>query len=211
MEDWVLNYSLFLQNHSNLDYNTEVGSLIEDLPNEWTYKYRKFKSKFDVPNDIVQMQLNTFSYIYDFEHNIRKTKNGSVLLEPRVIVAFGKTNPQKVRRDDSRLKGWGGQTQEIFGNEWDKGHFIANSMGGRVDHHEINVFQQLRTLNRGWSNEGKLFRKMEKYCSNNKDIFCWHRPFYLDLSDIPNYLEFGILLPDCTVWIEIFNNRNVEE
>ena len=82
----------------------------------------------------------------------------------RIVAVFGKSSPQRKKRDDYRLRGWVGPTEKIFGEKWDKGHYIAHSIGGAVDQMELNVFKQKRELNRGWSVEGKLYRKMEEYC-----------------------------------------------
>ena len=52
-----------------------------------------------------------------------------------------------------------GRTGEIFGADYDKGHFVCHSAGGGGD---WNLFPQL-PLNRGWSEEGRLYRKMEAF------------------------------------------------
>lgn len=205
MEDWQIDYESYLLDWSHLLYEEMVENLIEDLTIEWAYHYRTLKGKFEASSDIVIIKLLTFEYLYDCKQ-ILVGKNEEVEVEARTVVAYGRTNPAPNLRDDARLKWLLGSTEKNFGKEWDKGHFIANSIGGRVLKHEVNVFPQLRRLNRGWSKEGKVFRSMERYCSQNQDIFCFHRPIYLDLSIIPTYLEFGILLPDGTFWIELFNN-----
>ena len=38
----------------------------------------------------------------------------------------------------------------------DKGHLLSHASGGELD---INLFPHRRELNRGWSEEGKLFRE----------------------------------------------------
>ena len=81
----------------------------------------------------------------------------------------------------------------MFGKKWDKGHFIAHSIGGAVDGIEMNVFVQRRDLNRGWSKEGKIFRVMETYCFMNPNTFCFNRPIYSDKTSKPSYLEYGLL------------------
>ena len=120
--------------------------------------------------------------------------------ESCLVAAYGISAPQDSPRDDRRLRGWVGRTERVFGKGWDKGHFIAHSIGGAVDGLEANVFAQRRSLNRGWSAEGKRFRAMEKYCADNAGVFCFHRPIYADGS------EFGILKPHRTpvgrsVWL----------
>src|SRR5258708_33542122 len=82
----------------------------------------------------------------------------------------------------------------MFGREWDKGHFIAHSIGGAVDGLETNVSVQLRHLNRGWSAAGKQFRDMEQYCVLNRGTFCFW-PLYVDETARPAFVEFGVLNP----------------
>lgn len=100
-----------------------------------------------------------------------------------------------------------GPTNTALGSVWDKGHFIAHSIGGAVDRAEINIFTQRRDLNRGWSEEGKTFRAMEEYCLERPGTFCFARPLYSDGSSRPTFLEFGLCKSDGTLWVERFDNR----
>jgi hypothetical protein len=100
-----------------------------------------------------------------------------------------------------------GATEKTFGRAWDKGHFIAHSLGGAVDQAEVNVFAQRRDLNRGWSVAGKRYRKMERYCELNEDTFCFSRPIYIDQSAKPALLEFGVLKGESEFWVECFDNQ----
>jgi hypothetical protein len=128
-------------------------------------------------------------------------------VESRLVAVMGLSAPDKKARDDYRLRGWVGPTQKMYGPDWDKGHFVANSYGGAVDRLEINVFVQRRNLNRGWSVEDKRYREMERYCVLNPGTFCFSRPLYLDQTSIPAFLEFGILKPNCELWVDCFDNR----
>jgi hypothetical protein len=125
---------------------------------------------------------------------------------PRVIVAFGFSSSNPAARDDSRLKGWLGRTRDRFGDGFDKGHYIAHAIGGRVDRSELNVFQQRRDINRGWSSGGKAYVEMERYCARNPGTFLFSRPMYSDGSDCPFALEYGILRPDGTLQVRRFKN-----
>ena len=100
-----------------------------------------------------------------------------------------------------------GATETAFGREWDKGRFIAHSIGGAVDRAEVNVFVQLRALSRGWSGEGKRFREMEAYCEANPGTFCFNRPTYDDQTARPAFFEFGLLKREDRLWTERFQNR----
>ncbi len=74
----------------------------------------------------------------------------------------------------------------------DLGHFIPHSAGGPAD---INLFQQDRRLNRGWSPQGRAYRSMERYIAEHPGLFHFSRAVYADETTIPRYLEIGVLLP----------------
>jgi hypothetical protein len=67
----------------------------------------------------------------------------------------------------------------------DTGYFIAHSLGGGMD---INLFPQKRIVNRGYSPEGSLFRKMENYALRHPDTLVFSRPIYFDDSWYPLFL-----------------------
>jgi hypothetical protein len=105
------------------------------------------------------------------------------------------------------LKGWVGPTERVLGKAWDKGHYIAHSLGGAVEGVEANVFVQRRDLNRGWSPDGKCFRTMEECCRMRAGTFCFARPIYLNGTARPAFLEFGLLKENDELWVERFDNR----
>lgn len=76
---------------------------------------------------------------------------------------------------------------------YDIGHFLPHSAGGPKD---INFFVQERSLNRGWSEQGKRYRWLENMVFANPGTFFFVRPVYGDLSPIPRYLEWGALLDE---------------
>lgn len=182
-----------------------IEFLLEELPYLWRDAYVLMTPR---ETNIVRWQRGTFEYIYDDYASLEAV--GTVPYDPsaeaRLVAALGRSEPRKTARDDSRLKGWVGATEKMFGRAWDKGHFIAHSIGGAVDGLEANVFVQRRDLNRGWSVAGKRFREMEKYLVVNPSTFCFIRPLYTDQSAKPAFLEFGLLKSDGTLWLECFDN-----
>jgi hypothetical protein len=78
---------------------------------------------------------------------------------------------------------------------YDIGHFLPHSAGGPND---INFFIQERNLNRGWSASGKRYRWFENLVVSRPGTFYFVRPVYEDLSPIPRYLEWGVLLESGT-------------
>jgi hypothetical protein len=158
--------------------------------------------------DTFVVRHRSFHYMFDDYATLEAT--GKVpydpVIEARLVAAVGWSKPQSSCRDDYRLKGWVGPTEAWWGRKWDKGHFIAHSIGGAVDQCELNVFIQRRSLNRGWSKAGKRYRLMEAYCAENPGTFCFSRPMYADGSARPTKLEFGVLKADGRLWIEVFDN-----
>lgn len=183
-----------------------IDILLEELPYLWRDAYIEMTSH---PTDIVRWRRGTFEYIYDDYTSLEAV--GTVPYDPhaeaRLVAALGRSEPRRTERDDYRLKGWVGATEKMFGPGWDKGHFIAHSIGGAVDGLEANVFVQRRDFNRGWSKAGKQFREMERSCVLNPGTFCFSRPLYTDQTARPAFLEFGVLGSDGVLWVECFDNR----
>jgi hypothetical protein len=129
----------------------------------------------------------------------------------RVILAYALSTKQLTKRDTTRIRGFpnvNASVRRALGiNAFtvDKGHFLGHASGGILD---INLFPQRRELNRGWSEEGKCFRKMEKYVAEHSGTLFYHRPQYNDDTWIPQTLEYGVLLEDTNWWIEQFNNKS---
>jgi hypothetical protein len=183
-----------------------ISQLVEELPYIWLDAYLAMVPRH---TNVVQFRFGTFDYIYDDYASLEAT--GAVPLdahtEARLIAVSGRSNPQKRKRDDSRLKGWVGPTESIYGDGWDKGHFIAHSIGGAVDQAEVNVFIQRRELNRGHSLPGRRYVEMERYCKLHAGTFCFSRPIYTDQSARPTFVEYGILLNGPEFWVDLFDNR----
>jgi hypothetical protein len=201
----ILDYQGFLEPYQNCPEDQLLVHLQEKLPYFFRDAYVEMTCR---QTDIVRVRYNAFEYLYD--HYPELQPNQATLpdskIEPRLVAVLGCSSPQKTKRDDYRLKGWVGATEKFFGPQWDKGHFIAHSIGGAVDGTEINVFIQKRSLNRGWSDEGRRFREMERYCATNPGTFCFSRPLYLDQTAKPAFVEFGVLKKPKHLWVETFDN-----
>lgn len=202
----LLDYRSFLEEVGDCSVEEMIAFLLEELPFLW---YDAYKEMTPHKTNVVRLQHGAFEYIYDDYASLEAS--GAVAYdanaEARLVAVLGQSEPRKAGRDDYRLKGWVGPTEKVFGSNWDKGHFIAHSIGGAVDGMEMNVFVQRRDLNRGRSAEGKRFREMEKYCQLNPGTFCFSRPLYDDQTAKPAYVEFGIIKSDHELWVECFDNR----
>jgi hypothetical protein len=177
-----------------------VSCLTAGLPGIWRDVY--IKTITHEPN-IVRLRHGTFEYLCDVYSKLEIT--GSVAydqtVQDRVIGIFGRSAKAKEARNGSRTRLE--LSAELEGTARDDGHFIAHSIGGGLG---INLFSQERLLNRGWSGQGKIFRRMEKYCRDQEGTFCFSRPIYADGSNVPRWLEFGVLKRDETLWVEVFEN-----
>ena len=47
---------------------------------------------------------------------------------------------------------------------------------------------------------------MERYCAENRGMFCLSRPHYVNATDRPSKIDFGLLRPDGSLWVETFDN-----
>lgn len=199
-------YAKILEAQCNLEIEQVINHLITILPFLWADIYRKQSNRM---TDLCRIKLGSFEYIFDDYATLemKGTVPMTPIIESRLVAVFGKSIPAVRKRDDSRLRGWIGQTNALFGNTSDKGHYIAHSVGGSVDGAEFNVFPQRRDLNRGWSISGKLFRKMEEFCYKNSGTFCFNRPIYLTQTSRPDFYEFGILKSRNEIWVECFDNQ----
>ncbi len=202
----MIDYAEVVRQAGNLGYEEFISFLQERLPYVWRDAYLLLTPR---PTEIVRFRHGTFEYIFDDYGSLeaRGVVSSSKYEQARLVVAHGRSEPRPRRRDDSRLRGWAGHTEHNFGKAWDKGHFIAHSLGGTVDGVEANVFVQRRDLNRGWSKEGRRFRSMEKYCNEHARTFCFARPIYSDGTDRPGFLEFGLIKRNGELWVECFDNQ----
>jgi hypothetical protein len=128
----------------------------------------------------------------------------------RVTLAYAVSVEQLMKRDTGRMQGFpdpGVSTQRILGAKAfraDKGHFLGHASGGTLD---INLFPQRRELNRGWSAEGKEFRRMERYVAQHPGTFFYHRPIYDDDTWVPHRLEYGVLEANADWRVSTFANK----
>lgn len=202
----ILDYRSLIEKASDHRPEPLAQFLLGELPYLWREAYLMMTRR---PTDIVRFQHGTFEYIYDDYATLEAS--GKVPYHPtaeaRIVAVIGRSAPRQAARDDYRLRRWVGPTNSMFGSAWDKGHFIAHSIGGAVESLELNVFIQRCDLNRGWSKAGRRFREMEKYCASNAGTLCFNRPVYIDETAKPGFLEFGLLKRVGVMWVECFDNR----
>lgn len=202
----LIDYAALVVNGDHLP--SVIAYLSEELPYLWRDAYLAMTPR---ATRIDRIRSGTFEYLYDDLATLEALGEVpySPTAEARLVGVLGISSPvpRPRARDDRRLRGFIGPTNSEFGLEWDKGHFMAHELGGSVSGMEANVFIQRRSLNRGWSAEGKIYRAMERYCHEHAGTFCFSRPFYGDETSKPSFVEFGILRAANDLWVHLFDNR----
>jgi hypothetical protein len=166
------------------------------LPDLWCKAYQVMTAG---PTDIVQVDEGGIATLFDCAYSAGPRAEQ----HDRVVAVFGVSRAAHGKRDSSRMQGFlGGGLGEVRGSTMDKGHFASHAQGGGLD---INLFPQRTGVNRGWSDEGRVYRAMERYCADNVGTFFFARPIYLDPTWIPHALEYGVLR-DGALWVERFPN-----
>jgi len=202
MRNVLIDYDHILSKLSTSDIEEIIKFLEEVLPSEWCEKYREMTPTV---TNILQFNDNSFEFLFDFSSELvnKDVVPCDQAVEDRVVAVFGRSQPSSKKRDASRMKGFLGPSSNVFGNNYDKGHFIGHALGGGLD---VNLFPQQRGINRGWSRRGKVFRAMERHCSENPGTFCFSRPIYCDRSWHPSMIEYGLLTKEGKFWVEKFEN-----
>lgn len=179
-------------------YETIVATMTAEMPAAWLARYQRMCAG---PTNVLVVAQHGFDYLFDYTADLiaRGLLAAVPGREDRLVAAFGSAQRPVADRPASRIAGFPGSD-----DRGDRGHFIAHASGGGSD---INLFHQDAHLNRGWSPQGKRYREMERYCAANPGLFCFSRPIYADATARPVELEFGVLRPDRTYWIELFDNQ----
>jgi hypothetical protein len=177
----------------------------EDITSKWADEYITAFPK----HEEITLQ-NFFGFAFLIDHIWPDEEAADVnkeLPETRVISFFGISNTSIDPTNRRRMRsGWGKTSVafSLFGENYDKGHFIAHGFGGPVD---VNIFPQRRDINRGWSDKGKQYRRMESYVAANPGTFVFSRPLYTDFSICPDLLEYGYYDENFNLHFAVFPNR----
>ena len=101
-------------------------------------------------------------------------------------------------------------TETTFGREWDKGHFVAHSIGGAVDRAEVIVFVQLRAES-GMVGGRKALSGDGSLRETNPGTFCFNRSICDDQTARPAFVELVLIKGDGELWMECFANLKIHD
>lgn len=173
-----------------------IDELIQFLEEEWHATYHDMSSHSPC---VMKFSDQGFTFLYD------QASANTDDVDDRLVAAYGLSAPNNHTRDKSRMKGFLGGGIDIPGKgKFDKGHVLAHGMGGGLD---VNLFPQCPELNRGISEAGKVYRRMEKFAADHPGAFVFSRLIYSDNSWVPSSLEYGVLMPHGELWVEWFENK----
>ncbi len=149
--------------------------VLNELSNVWIDAYNEM---IQTSNEILEFSDGHYQCLFDYNYE-------------RVVCFFGLSQSTTDARDENRQAGFIPDfTHHYHGKE--RGHFLSHCQGGGMD---VNFFPQKKEINRGWSDAGKIYRKMERFCSKNPGIFCFSRSLY-ETNNVtwdPDQIEYGIV------------------
>lgn len=175
----------------------------EKMAYNWMDEYERMSEKHGV---VTLQNFWGFAFIIDDGNQVGNDGSKDIL-ESRTVAAFGISNTSINQNNRKTMRAWLGATSQAFaqyGPNYDKGHFIAHGFGGPID---VNLFPQRRDINRGWYEEGRPYRTMERYVAANPGTFVFSRPIYNDLSFCPHMIEFGYCTTELEFTVRQFPNR----
>lgn len=145
--------------------------------------------------------------LQEFEHGpatyLFAEKSGSH--DDRTLLVIGTPERPEKERDHNYQRGFP-LPEVVGGRPTDRGHFIPYTAGGLFG---PNIFRQDRALNRGWSQEGRSYRSLERLAVSAgaaRQTMMFVHPTYIDASDVPAFLTVGVLR-DNDLAVQIFRNR----
>jgi hypothetical protein len=217
MSELAIDYQHLLTEAEFRDPVEAIRKLSEELPYEWADAYKKMSPH---RTNIWRIKRDGFEYLFDCSSEL--VLQGDVpsddAVEDRIVAVHGPSQAIHHRRQDSLMRKQPLGPVEFIRihsnplalsqNKYDKGHFIGHALGGLL---HINLFPQSKGINRGWSEPGKLYRKMERYCEKNPGSYCFSRPIYVGYSGHPQFIEFGLLKSDGHLWVNQFPNCDSSE
>jgi hypothetical protein len=133
-----MDYEKLLAQASHTEVGDVVAFLSQELPYVWQEAYEQFTQR---PINILKVRVDTFVYVYDFYSGLEAHGAGAqgLLIEDRLVGAFGTSSTPVESRDPGRMRGCVGPTEKRYGSDRDKGHVFGRLLGGGGDGPGINL------------------------------------------------------------------------
>jgi hypothetical protein len=129
---------------------------------------------------LVQFEHGSATYVFDA---------AGLDVADRTVLIVGRPSAPLSERDASYQHGYP-LADRSEGRPVDRGHFMPHSGGGLYG---PNLFVQDRALNRGWSAEGRAYRRLEVRAAASPNALLSVRPLYVDETDVPGFVELALV------------------
>ncbi len=196
-----IDYARMVASAAKTDLTGLHGFFAEELPYVWLESY---VAMLPHQHNVHRINIDGFEYLWDFSSELvaQGVLRPSEAVDDRLIAAHGVSRVAAEPREDSRLRGRTlGPVDFVEPSQrlpYDRGHAVGHVLGGGLD---INIIPQSRAMNRGG-----MWRHMERYCQDHPGTYFFCRPIYAGMCSHPAEIEFGILKPDATMWVNTFRN-----
>jgi hypothetical protein len=147
-------------------------------------------------SELLEFSQSGATYLFDFASAVGGSQ------EDRTVGAWTVTPPRVGERDVAYQRGFP-LPPGPDGTAVDRGHLIPHLSGGEFG---PNIFSQDRALNRGWSEQGRRFRALEREAAATPGTLYFGHLLYDDDTAYPCELETGLLRAD-GLHVERFCNR----
>jgi hypothetical protein len=145
---------------------------------------------------LLEFSYNGYTFLFD------QASAGAGSHADRTVCAWGPTVLSSKPRDAAYQRGYPSPNGRAE-RDLDKGHMIPNQVAGEYG---PNIYPQDRALNRGWSEEGKRYRALEREGAATPGTWFACRLLYADDSDFPAWVELAIGRAT-GMYVERFRNR----
>jgi hypothetical protein len=178
---WRVDYAALVARHKADD-----SALGKDVSTTWLAHYRDLT---EWEPEVVEIALGKLTYLFDLAASSGRAPRDA---DDRVVGVWGRAGKPNAKRDRARQAGFIPEPARWSEADYDRGHFVAHSLGGGMD---INFFPQAADLNRGSSERGRRWRALERYAASADDAFIFVRPIYDSSSWTPALLDFWVVAP----------------
>lgn len=195
-EPWRIDYEALAAAHLSGATGDQVA-FTRDVVAQWTERYR---ARTAWSPEILEISLGSLVYLFDEAPAQRPAGGGPC--DARVVGVWGRPATPDRPRDRSRQQGFLADVRRWSGAGFDRGHFVAHSLGGGMD---INFFPQSADLNRGRSSAGRRWRELERRAQASAEALVLVRPVYDSDTWVPRWLDFGVVVGN-ELDVETFDN-----
>ncbi len=162
----------------------DAGAFSETVVATWL---RQYQASTPWASMVLEIELGSLTYLFDAAPSYEPQDRTG---DDRVVGVFGRPTVPQGARDHGRQAGFIPDRRRWSELGYDRGHFVAHSLGGGLD---INLFPQAVALNRGWSIAGRRWRDLERRAAAGSETLLFVRPCYDSPTWTPRSLDVAVL------------------